>query len=510
MLATQMPHLLTDFYKECHWQQYNPEITKLYSYYTPRGTRTSRDTVVFFGLQYYIKEYLINGFNKYFFSRPKEEVIAEYERIMSYTLSNTNYDSSRWVKLHDLGYLPLCISAIPEGTVMPVKVPMIEITNTHDDFAWLVNTIETSMSSELWHIMTAATIGDDYYKIAKHFYDKTVDGNIPIHTAICDFSMRGNKGVEAAITDSAAFLTSFSKTATIPAIMFLEEFYNCNVENELVATGLASTEHSVMCSSKAIDGDEETLIYRLLSDTYKDENFTMVLDSYDFWNAVTNILTIDKIRNCVIERGKRGKFVGIRGDSGDPVKIIAGNELSTNKAEHDGLVETLFNIFGGKINNKGYIVLNDGIRAVYGDSITPARANAIYTKLEENRFAANNVLLGMGSYSLMSAENNTPLTRDTFNVAIKTTHCEISSGEEFPIYKQPKTDDGMKFSAKGIQNVIYNENTKQYELVTSDNKYNMAAEIISEFKNVFYNGQLITEYSLNEIRGRLHDDFWTR
>lgn len=501
------PTLCTDFYKECHYNQYNPNMTKLVSYYTPRMSRVSDDKLVMFGLQYFIKSFLIENFNKNFFGLNKEDAVKKYYRLMKYTMGERFADTKRWEDLWDLGYLPLKISAVPEGTRVPIKCPMIEITNTNPNFVWLVNYIETAMSCNLWHSMASANVGYKYRQIVDKFYNETVEDCVPKSSAIGDFSMRGQESEESAAKSSAAFLLSFTKTATIPAIEFLEKYYNCNIENEMVATGLASTEHSVMCSNAFIDGNEDSMVKRLLTEIYPNDNFTMVSDSYDYWNMVANIISKPEIKDLIMNHNR---FIGIRGDSGNPVDIICGTSDSISRnpeldsPENMGTVEILWNIFGGTVNSKGYKVLDSHVKAVYGDSITPERAELIYKKLKNKGFAANNVMLGMGSYSLQSAENNTPLTRDTYSVAVKSTYCELGD-RKIMIFKDPKTDSGhFKKSQRGCCVVYKNpEGDIEYkDELTWDEKESFADNIITP---VFVNGKLVRDYSLEEIRNTLYN-----
>ena len=170
------PLLESDFYKQVHWNQYPEGITKIVSYFTPRMCRlNTTDHIVMFGLQSFIKEYLIEDFNEYFFNRSKEEIITEYKHLMDNTLGEGLYGIERIERLHDLGYLPLEIKALPEGARVPVGVPMFEISNTHPNFAWLTNAIESVISCEMWHGMISATVGTIYRDIVDRFYEETVD-----------------------------------------------------------------------------------------------------------------------------------------------------------------------------------------------------------------------------------------------------------------------------------------------------------------------------------------------
>jgi nicotinic acid phosphoribosyltransferase len=257
-----------------------------------------------------------------FFNRPEDEVVAEYERILDYTLGKGAYESQKIRDLHRLGYLPLEISAVPEGMATAVGVPQIEITNTHPDFVWLVNTIETMLSCTMWHTQVSAEVGKRYRKIVDKYVALTCDADVNPRKMLGDFSMRGQHSVESAIKSSAAWTLSFDNTATVPAIMWLEDNYNCDVTKDSVAFGAISTEHSVMCSNFAVDGDEITHIKRLLTEIYPNHNFSMVSDSYDYWRLVEELLP-----QCKDEILAHNGTLSIRGDSGDPVEVIAGKDI---------------------------------------------------------------------------------------------------------------------------------------------------------------------------------------
>lgn len=485
-----MPMLLCDFYKTVHHDQYPEGLQYIHSYFTPRMSRLEHENkLIMFGLQAFIKTYLIDYFNDNFFGNLHDEVIGEYIRVLNATLGRGAYNVDKVSKLHKLGYLPLKINAVPEGTRVPMKVPMIEITNTHPDFAWLVNYVESLLSAEMWHPMVSANVGYNYRQIVNGWYGVTVDDDVSKARALGDFSFRGQESLQSAIKSSAAFCLSFLNTATVPAIMFLEEMYNCDCTREPVAYGSISTEHSVMCSNRSTDGDEITLVKRLLTETYKDKSFSMVSDSYDYWNMVDNILP--SLKKEVLEHN--GTIL-VRGDSGDPVEIVT---------------ETVFHLwkhFGGTTNKKGFKVLNSHVKAIYGDSITPERCDAIYKKLYDNGFASNNVVLGVGSFSMQCLEEDgqfKPFTRDTYGIAVKTTHMVVN-GEEHFIFKDPKTDSGnFKKSQKGLCYVHVDNSgeivyTDEYTKETIPKEGNL-------LETVFENGSMIKEYSLSEIRNRLHN-----
>ena len=232
--------LASDSYKEHHFAQYSKGTQKVYSTWTPRKSRLNGvNEVVFFGLQYFIKDYLIESFNKTFFNRPKQEVMNEIKPVLEQFGVK---DITHIEKLHDLGYLPLKICAMEEGTLFPIRVPMFTIENTNPEFYWLTNFVETIMSTEIWKPMTSATIALQYRKIVEKWADKTCDNKDHIPFTCHDFSMRGMAGVDAAMSSGAGHLTCFSGTDTIPAVLWLAKYYNAKLN---VAASVPATEHAV-------------------------------------------------------------------------------------------------------------------------------------------------------------------------------------------------------------------------------------------------------------------------
>ena len=317
------PMLLCDFYKACHDLMLPPKMTKSVSYFTPRMSRVHMwDHVVMFGLQGFCKTYLIDYFNKEFFNKPCDEILNEYKRIMDNCFGPNAYKIDKIKELHELRYLPIEIFALPEGERIPMHVPMFGITNTHPNFAWLPQALESLISAEMWHPMIAATVGHTYRGIVNHWYDLTCEDNIPKARAIGNFDFRGEECLQSAVKAGAGWCLSFLNTATVPTIPYLEENYNCDCTKAPVAFGSPSTEHAVMCSNYALDGDEETLLRRLLTEIYPNTSFSAVLDSYDYWNVVENLLP--KLKKEIIEHN--GTFL-VRGDSGDCVEVICGRYI---------------------------------------------------------------------------------------------------------------------------------------------------------------------------------------
>ena len=262
--------LESDFYKQAHAEQYPKGVTKLISYATARMTRMPKemygDKLTVFGIQAYVKDFLIERFNETFFNVPLEEAMAEYEEIIGETFPIQYVNTGKFEALHKLGYLPVEVGCLAEGTRVPIRsafelpegqcqVPFMYIINTHPDFPWITEFLESVTSSEVWYPMAIANQAYYYRQIVNEWYNKTgCDANAR-KSAISEFGFRGGKSSDAAIKASSAFLTSFNKTATIPAIKYMRDYYGDPVKE--IGGGMISTEHSVMCSNFAVDNDVE-------------------------------------------------------------------------------------------------------------------------------------------------------------------------------------------------------------------------------------------------------------
>ena len=485
------PILLKDGYKVGHKFQYPEGTSLVYSNLTPRKSRNPEiKEIVFFGLQYFIKEYLIQQFEEGFFNRPKEEALSAYARRMDNYLGKGAVTYDHIAALHDLGYLPLEIKALPEGSLVPLRIPVFTIKNTLPQFFWLTNMLETLMSAVTWKPCTSATTAFQYLKTFLRYAAETVGEDqsfVPWQGH--DFSFRGMSGVEDAVMSGAGHLLSFAGTDTIPAIDFLEEYYQADCERELIGGSVPATEHSVMCMGT--QDDEIGTFERLITQVYPAGVVSIVSDTWDFWQVITDMLP--RLKDKILAR--EGKVV-IRPDSGDPVKIIVGDEDAIpGSPEYKGAIVSMWEIFGGTITDKGYKLLDSHIGLIYGDSITVERQHAILEGLKKKGFASYNVVLGIGSYTYEY------VTRDTFGFAMKATYGEVN-GEGRAIFKDPKTDDGTKKSAKGLMQIYRNEDTGVLEL---KDECTWEEEAKGELKTVFKDGKLTKEYSLDEIRNRIKE-----
>lgn len=482
--------LLCDFYKVSHRAQYLPKTQKVYSTWTPRKSLNPKiDYVVSAGFQKFYKQYLIDFFNTNFFSQPKEEVVNEYKRYIKFTLGIDNPDVAHIEALHDLGYLPVKIKSLKEGTIVPLRTPMMTIENTDARFFWITNYLETLLSSELWKVANSATLAYKARSILNKYAMDTVGDTSFVPFQGHDFSMRGMSGLYDAESSGIGHLMSFVGTDTIPAIMGAERWYGANIEKELVGTSIPAAEHATVCANGM---DEKSTILRFLKEIYPNGYVSFVSDTWDFWNVIGNILTDKEVKETIMTRN--GKFV-IRPDSGDPVKIICGNSDAENKWEKMGLIESLWTIFGGTTSSKGFKMLDEHIGAIYGDSITLERMEAICEGLKAKGFASTNCVYGIGSFTYQYN------TRDTLGFAMKAT-LVVVDGVETHIFKDPKTDSGTKKSNRG--GVIVMEDPSTGKIITKDQislkdldvSYNMLT-------TTFENGKLVFEDTWSNIKSRL-------
>ena len=483
---------LSDGYKLSHGKMYADGTTMVYSNLTPRSDRIHKKNatafydgkLVWVGAQGAIRE--IHEAFEEFFKSPKEKVVGRFARRMEGYLGGYEPAVKAISELHDLGYLPLKIKAIKEGSRVNFGIPVMSIRNTVPEFYWLTNYLETVISNLTWKVATNATIANEYRNIVEHYGDKTGTDAFTRSIQCHDFSMRGMSGPEDSARAGFGHLLSFIGTDTLPAMDYAEDYYDAD---GLIAISVPATEHAVATSNilgvqkrANLAGDDALLVSEmkfmndLITRKFPTGIVSYVADSFDFWAVLTDILPA--LKDVILAREAShvapGKLV-IRPDSGDPVKVICGykegvdgywaindidgNELETpvfidnNGSEvpaHEvkGAVQVLWETFGGTITEKGYKMLDSHIGLIYGDSITTKRAEEILRRLADKGFASGNVVFGIGSYTYQCN------TRDSFGFAVKATYTEVE-GKGIAIFKDPKTDSKKK-SAKGLLFVGYN------------------------------------------------------
>lgn len=488
------PLFAIDFYKVDHRRQYPEGTTQIYSNFTPRYVKNCHSLlddfdnhVVMFGLQSFIKDYLMEQWHWLFFQRERDTVIDEYRDLIETALGIENFDCSHLEALHDLGYLPIRIKAINEGFRVPIGVPVLSIVNTHPDFYWLTNYLETILSASLWKPITSATIAFEFKRLLTKYAKLTGADQTFVDYQAHDFSFRGMSGWQDATTSGAAHLTSFKGTDCVSAIDMLNHHYNAAATVSIVGTSVPATEHSVMCCGGS-DGEFAT-IKRLITEVYPEGIVSIVADSYNFWQTMT--VYLPSLYKEINDR--QGKVV-IRPDSGNPVDIICGDVCAVSDSPaHKGALQLLWETFGGRINEAGYKELNPKVGLIYGDAITVERAALILQIMEEKGFASTNVVFGVGSYTYQY------VTRDTFGFAMKATSAVIN-GERHAIFKDPITADGSKKSAKGLLMVDMDSETARFTL---HDDVSEETEELGFLETVFEDGNLVNSTDLCEIRHNL-------
>lgn len=484
------PTLLIDGYKLDHRRQYPKGTTRIYSNLTARSSRIEEvDEVVFFGLQYFLKEYLEYAWAEFFNDSPEIGKKFFEETVNSYLPPGHGVGADHIYNLWELGYLPLEINAIPEGTRVPLRVPLLTVENTHPDFYWLTNYIETIMSCILWKPITSATKAHHLRRMLDVMAAGTGGdlGFVPWQAH--DFSMRGMPGLEAALLSGAAHLTSFTGTDTLPALPFLKRYYGYGLDEKyLIGGSIPATEHSVMCAGGA--ATEEESFKRLITEVYPTGMVSIVSDTWDYWKVIRR--TLPALKDIIMARD--GKVV-IRPDSSPttPADILCGNPNAYDELEVKGTVEALWDIFGGTKTKTHYRLLDPHIGTIYGDSITYEMAKEICQRLAAKNFASTNFVMGVGSY------HYTYDTRDTFGLAFKSTWAEIE-GKGVDLFKTPKTDSGVKNSARGRLAVERDANTGRLALIEQAFPEDEARSLLTP---VWRNGVLLREDNLNQIRIRL-------
>lgn len=489
------PEIAIDSYKLGHMTMYPEGTTKVYCNFTARSFKRVRESMpegfynnkaVVFGISGAIQE-IAEAFEENFFNRPISEVLMEFKEAIAPFIGDNDPALllSNIEGLHKLGYLPLTIKSLPEGAQVNENIPMLTITNTHPDFAWLPNYLETFLSAQIWKLSTAATIA----KVYKNIFDNyaTLTGTPEEFTWFQghDFSNRGMSGFVDSARTGSAHLTSFMGTDSVSSVEYVKKYYGAT---GFIGGSVPASEHSVMCMGSQ-EGEADT--FRRIFKAYPSGVVSIVSDTWDYWNTITEIAKELKYEIMARTKDSLGLCKTVfRPDSGDPVDVIVGRgAVSKDRPETKGSVHCLWEIFGGTYTDTMHRQLDEHVGLIYGDSITPQRAVRMLNGLHQKGFASGNVVLGIGSFTYQY------VTRDTLGFAMKATYVEID-GVSHQIFKQPKTDSG-KNSAKGMLRVDLVDG----EYVLTDG---LDDDTGGELKTIFADGSFGTLPTLNEIRGRLH------
>lgn len=445
--------LLTDSYKVNHYKQYPAGTSTVYSYFESRGGDFPE--VTFFGLQYYLKNYLQGQV-------VTQEKIEEAATLYNRHFGNEVFYREGWeyiLKAYN-GYLPVRIKAVPEGIATPVHNVLMTIENTDPKCWWLTNFLETLLV-QVWYGSTVATLSKAIKQRVLDYLEETGDPSL-INFKLHDFGFRGVSSVESASVGGAAHLVNFSGSDTIAALTFIQDYY---YTNDVFGFSIPAAEHSTITSWGR---ENETAAYRNMLRQYDEGLIAVVSDSYDVYNACANIWG-GVLKEEVLKR--KGTLV-VRPDSGIPKDVVLK------------VIEILGEKFGYVTNEKGYKVLHPNVRVLQGDGVEYDTVEEILENLKQHGWSADNIAFGMGGGLLQK------LNRDTLKFAFKCCSA-IVNGEERDVFKDPITDTGKR-SKRG-----------RLKLVRENGKYKTCAfkEAGEDvLQTVFENGEIKKQYSFEKVK----------
>ena len=450
--------LNTDSYKVSMFKQYPAGTTGVYSYIESRGGRYDR--TVFFGLQAFIKEYLLAPITQADIDIAEEILTAHGEP----------FNRAGWQYILDThrGYLPVVIRAVPEGTVVPVKNVLATIENTDPECFWLTTWLETALLRAVWYGTTVATQSYTIKQVILDYLDRTGDPST-IDFKLHDFGARGVSSLESAGIGAAAHLVNFMGTDTISGILFAREYYSA----EIAGFSIPAAEHSTI-TSWGRDGEVDA--YRNMLNQFAKPGaiLAVVSDSYDVYNAAEKLWG-EELRQQVIDSGAT---IVIRPDSGDPVEV------------NRKLIEILGSKFGYTTNSKGFKVLNN-VRLIQGDGINELTVRSILGAFMAMGWSADNIAFGMGGALLQIVD------RDTQRFAMKCSAAEVN-GKWIDVVKDPVTDSGKKSKAGRV--TLWTNGTGEYVSSVDEPKQWADRGWTKALVPVFWDGKLEKEYTFEEVR----------
>lgn len=456
--------LNVDSYKTSHFEQYPPLTEKINSYIEARGIDDSFPRVkstLFFGLQMFIKKYLLTPITK--------EDIREAEEI--FDLHGVPFNRAGWetILYKHGGYLPIEIYALPEGLHVPLRTPLVQVRNTDESLPWLTSYVETALLRAIWYPTTVATLSSHIKNVVlRDYINKTAEDESVIDFMLHDFGARGASSLESAGIGGLAHLVNFKGTDTIEALVNARKYYHASMPG----FSIPAAEHSTI-TSWGRDGEYQA--YNNMVDKFGGKLYAVVSDSYDLYNAIENIWS-KQLRDKIISKAGR---VVIRPDSGDPLVVVPKS------------IELLGAGFGYTVNKKGYKVLHPSVRLIQGDGVNVKSIDGILYELMKAGWSAENVVFGMGGALLQKVD------RDTLKFAMKASAIN-KSGHWTDVYKEPKTDPG-KNSKKGVLSVMDNFVTIRAEDIYLTNKYLGQTD---QLGLIFDNGDLIVDETFDTIRER--------
>ncbi|WP_314011218.1 nicotinate phosphoribosyltransferase [Pseudostreptobacillus hongkongensis] len=454
--------LMTDSYKSSHFLQYPENTVYMHDYIESRGGLYGYTK--FFGLQYYLKEYLTKRITK--------EMIEEADEILKLHGLPFNREGWEYIVRELDGKLPLRIRAVPEGAVIKNHNVLVTVESTDTKVAWIVGWFETLLL-KIWYPITVSTFSFKVKQIISYFLRETSDNceeELPFK--FHDFGYRGVSSEESAGIGGLAHLTNFKGTDNLKSIIFGRKYYN----SDMAGYSIPASEHSTM-TSWTINGEVDA--YRNMLHKFPKGLLSIVSDSYNYFHAVNSIFS-NVLKEEILERD--GNLV-IRPDSGDAIT----NVLYTLKVTEEK--------FGYTLNSKGYKVINK-IRILQGDGIYEDTIWDILKSMKENGYSAENIALGCGG-ALLQGNKHSSINRDTHKFAMKCS-CVKVNNKLIDVYKDPITDKG-KVSKKGRLDLIRDESGNILTVNISNLKENEYHKD-SILNLVYENGEILKEYTLDEVR----------
>jgi nicotinamide phosphoribosyltransferase len=455
---------LTDSYKATHWKQYPKGTTKVYSYLESRGGKF--DNTMFYGLQYFIKQYLSGQV-------VTEQKIQQAKKLWDAHLGPGLFNESGWRHILDKhnGYLPVRIKAVPEGTVVKTGNVLVAVENTDPEVPWLTNFLE-SILLQVWYPITVGTLSREVKKTLIDFLKKTTSYNPEEISGVVafmlhDFGFRGVSSVESSGLGGSSHIINFMGTDTVSGILFAQEFYN--TENPL-AFSIPASEHSTMTSW----GEPfEVKAMENMLDSYPTGLVACVSDSFDIIRACRDYWGTT-LRDKILSRD--GRLV-IRPDSGDPVQTLKQ------------IFHILWDKFGGTTNEKGFKLLDPHVRVIQGDGVNYESISDICNMMIEEGFSIENIAFGMGGALLQKVD------RDTQKFAFKCSSITID-GEEAEVRKNP-----IEINEKGERVQSFKKSKAgRLKLVDGKTIEHSHDEVGDELVEVFLNGTVMKEWTFEEVR----------
>ena len=449
---------LTDSYKVSHFKQYPPGTRRVYSYFESRSGSTYSD-VCFFGLSYFLERYLAGEV-------VTREKIDAAEAMFRQHFGSDVFNRAGWQHILDkhAGRLPIRITAVPEGTIVPESNVLMTVENTDDESYWLTNWLETLLV-QVWYPSTVATQSRAMKQVLLRSLRETGTPSL-IDFKLHDFGFRGVTCPEQAALGGAAHLVNFLGTDTIPGLLLAREFYGC----EMAGFSIPAAEHSTITSW----GEEHEIdAMRNMLTAYPTGLVACVSDSFDVFRACSEYWG-GVLKNDVLARD--GVLV-VRPDSGDPPTIVVE------------VLRRLGEAFGTTTNELGFRVLHPKVRVIQGDGIDFAMLGNILDAMQVAGWSADNIAFGSGGGLLQK------LNRDTQRFAFKCSSAVVGA-EERDVFKRPVTDGGKKSKA-GRFKLIRDPQGRLSTVRESE-----APDAPSLLRMVFENGCVIARSSFAEIRQR--------